>query len=103
MADVLTSSQPGHWIEAAYATSCTVLSGSKRKKGGEMPIDEEQGVEWFGKSRRVVSGFMWDRERREIMWADGSAINPVTVREQEEAEEERTDREAVQIAVDLFT
>ena len=67
-----------------------------------MPSDEEPGVEWFRSSRGVVNGFRWDRERREIMWDDGSAIHPVTAREQEEAEEEQKDREAVQIALGLF-
>ena len=79
-----------------------VLSDRNRKREGKVPSDEEQGREWFGKSRRVVSGFMWCRGRREVMWADGPAIKPATSRGHREAEEGPKDRGAVQIAVDLF-
>ena len=40
-------------------------SDIKRHKGREVPNDEEHGVEWFGKSRRVVSGFTWDSRGEE--------------------------------------
>ena len=66
----------------------------KENGGGEA---SGRGVkrQWTGPG--AVQAGMSGRMRREIMtlWADGSAINPVTAREQE-------DREAVQITVDLF-
>ena len=59
---------------------------------------------WFGASKKVVTGFMWDPVEREITmsWADGTGTTSWRVRQQTEQAEEREDREAVQIAVDLF-
>ena len=40
-------------------------TASDRGRGG-VSSDNEQGTEWFGKSKRVVSGFTWDSVRKEI-------------------------------------
>ena len=69
---------------------------------GQNPVRETSVKEWFGASRRVVTGFKWDPKRREILREDGSATNPVTAKERAEMAEEQNDREAVQMALDLF-
>ena len=80
-----------------------VLGVERQENVAKHPVRTVPVKEWFGSSRRVITGFRWDSQRREIMWEDGSVINPVTAKEHAEEEKERRDREAVQIALDLFS
>jgi len=96
-----------------------VLGDRGQKQQGEGPCGEGKGAvkthpvrkkpvkAWFGASRRGVTGFVWDRERREILWEGRTGINPVTATEQAEIAEEQIQRQgggtdSSVIALDLF-